>query len=1240
MAFLENNPLLSSYVADDSSSPSDAAMMSYAARLKALRDAGRDPRYAKLGSIPELTPSDQESLIHKLTHTGLSALSVLGNTLGTLGGGVRGLITGLAKGEGLGAIGSGFRSLYDWNYRPTGQEMLQALGASDGEDTWANWFKGLGADILTDPLTYVTGPGKLLGIGGRAYTPAGRALQKTALLGDELQTVGTNVATRMAKAAQAEAAAQGLAGKAADAFVRKKIGSVAASNINDLTGGVKAVGSNWLGKNVKYSDVVKNAETLANLGDTAMASRLRDLEAMGLPASYMDMPIAKDIGVRLPFMESQAGFNLPNFVTDAADRAKHLLRYGTPLDFVKSYAGWIPGVGQAISNKIDKIHQFGEGFSPGQLAAQMFSTPMRGTYGYASQLAMPEVLAAARRAGISTSRESFDYMDVINNIIKDAKDAQGNPLLRPEDVDKLIYGISEGVFNPATGGGLGSARYATTLDDLYSKIPQQHLADFQRILGDSASAKDAIYAWRNLRGMTADPLKDIEGFIHTPRMGAGEMGHFAPPGPKEFNLGMGGANPREKLLKAWTSGTGGINEFFEQNAGSALSLQALKDRLLKRYGVSDWGDDLAADRALKIAEWAKELPAGQTKMYAPWVEAMHRYGVQGRSANSAAIEAAKFLYRNQSAEGVPMSQVLEKLGWETPEGAIGLAGATLEGVPQGMASALKHLKVPERIAEQATQFLTKGQPGSYMNPLTKVVDSMQSLSRAMLTSPFISFHMRNLTSGVANALMNRAGGHMGEANRMIMAGEAPEWLAKLPWVQRSLQEMGGLPATSENLLKAVQRELFAHNTVGSFTAMGINDEIPILQRLMQSLPGNNKFDLWKTVKSWFPHSLKEADPTAVRGFWNNVESKFAPVKAGEQLGWYGETMNRLPPFLSGLKKGLNPTAADELVALLQPRYGAQWFTPFENKWMKRIDPFYGFNRQMMKNVVNTLGDEPGGAIANAIKAAASLSSSGEVIPDYVAQGLSIPIGKNAEGGPRVLGGLGLMHEQSANLLGNAIKAMGGLAEGRSGELGNLMAELGTHMRPEMKLPAEIAFRRSLFQRGMGGPRELEEQDPILGRLAANIMGERKAYKFPWALEDIVANSPASRWLSSAKFATDWRKRPEWQRDMPGFIPGMGYPALLKAFGLRTVDISPAAQEKIVRDATEEAFRETGLAKMFHKVSLDKELLAQLSDPAEAIDAMKYQAILNLLDRRAQQAARGMPVSPLGLGGLVSNRLAP
>jgi hypothetical protein len=176
-----------------------------------------------------------------------------------------------------------------------------------------------------------------------------------------------------------------------------------------------------------------------------------------------------------------------------------------------------------------------------------------------------------------------------------------------------------------------------------------------------------------------------------------------------------------------------------------------------------------------------------------------------------------------------------------------------------------------------------------------------------------------------------------------------------------------------------------------------------------------------------------------------------------------------------------------------------------------------------------------------------------------------------------------------------------------------MLELGSRMNPFVKAPLEYMTGQSFFQKGPDGGRSLDDMDPLVGRLAANVglVSEDNVKFLPTAVEQFIANSPAARALSTARQLTDERK--QWSEDIP--LPGPA--ALLNTLtGVRVTDVSPGAKDAIVRELLEREMKDTGAA-AFERIYYRKDDLAKMS-PEERESSLRLQALANVLAKRAKE----------------------
>jgi hypothetical protein len=221
------------------------------------------------------------------------------------------------------------------------------------------------------------------------------------------------------------------------------------------------------------------------------------------------------------------------------------------------------------------------------------------------------------------------------------------------------------------------------------------------------------------------------------------------------------------------------------------------------------------------------------------------------------------------------------------------------------------------------------------------------------------------------------------------------------------------------------------------------------------------------------------------------------------------------------------------------------------------------------------------------------------MPDYVAKGLSIPIGESEDGSKTYLTGLNLMHEQPVGLMDSFLtgpsisdKVQGGLFE------------LASQTAPPIKLLGELATNRSMFLSGPDGGRSLDSLDPPAGRMLANLTGRDEAYKIPGGKlsEALISNSPISRYVHTVRQATDDRK-------------GVGQRAVSTLFGAKMSTISPAAQDAVLRERASALMRDLG-GKVFTRSYIDSETLAAMP-PEQRAKAEQYMEIMRVLGQRTK-----------------------
>lgn len=552
----------------------------------------------------------------------------------------------------------------------------------------------------------------------------------------------------------------------------------------------------------------------------------------------------------------------------------------------------------------------------------------------------------------------------------------------------------------------------------------------------------------------------------------------------------------------------------------------------------------------------------------------------------------------------------------TVEAASGLIDKTRKGMLSHLADAmgidpadadaitsLRSAPIAKDLAEDFLRHTQAFRSPEVVRKFLGAVDSATNLFKSGVTSTWPAFHVRNRVSG---AFQNWVGGMFSVASErgahQVLQGRALKGAVEIPAIRNRLQAEG-LQLTDAEGTAMLRRMLREHGLTqghqGEVAARaGVPDVVesdPFAQ-FVGGLHGGDPVASPRRIGRKIIGRGEDVNlkPWNLRGVGQRVETTFGPAAAGQEVGAYIEGMNRVSPFIEQLKRGVDPSEAAAKVNAAQIDYSSRNFTAVDRELFQRAFPFWKFSSRVVPFTLRQLWERPGGRLAQTLRATNRMRDPGTITPDYVAQGMSVPIawGQPDDGTQRYLTGAGLMHEDPFGFFGNGVQ--GAMLEGAS------------RLNPIVKAPLEWMSGQSFFQQGPQGGRPLEDMDPPLGRTLANVLGRDEPVELPRSLEFTLANSPLSRFITTARTATDDRK---WN------LPG----AMNLLTGLRVTDVSPAAQDRVIREHTQALAKELG-AKEFARTYFPKHKLSTMSDKKRS-SAEQLQALLNLLAKRAKERAK-------------------
>lgn len=169
----------------------------------------------------------------------------------------------------------------------------------------------------------------------------------------------------------------------------------------------------------------------------------------------------------------------------------------------------------------------------------------------------------------------------------------------------------------------------------------------------------------------------------------------------------------------------------------------------------------------------------------------------------------------------------------------------------------------------------------------------------------------------------------------------------------------------------------------------------------------------------YGRGLKEGSflhPLSMSGVAGQTEDVFAPVKAMRSANNASDNIMRGSSFLAKLEQGFEPASA--FTEVIKAHYDFGNLSQFERNVMRRVIPFYSWARQNIPAVISEIATEPGGKLATAIKA--TERAKGEhpgFVPAYIREGVAAPIGGEENGTQRYLSRLGLGFEDLGQLFG-------------------------------------------------------------------------------------------------------------------------------------------------------------------------------------------------------------------------------
>ena len=1122
----------------------------------------RDIAARRTASRVETTPEEEESIARRAGRIALGGIGAVGNFLDVPGSMVRDVVAGENP---LDQLLHPFSS----TNRTTGRDLTRKWGLAGSKDTWGNFLGGLGVDIALDPLTYVFPFG--------AATKAGRLVKQAGVSG--------NVRAIAAKTAKAKVGTFG----PRQAAVRTTLSDVLRHSTPEEVSAIQTAAA-------------KQGINLTDLADEPLRGMF-GLGVLGSPKKVMGFgPKAEKFASQL-------------------DEVGRTIRYGK-----------IPGLGIA----------------PVDTAAKLFNAKLGGVPGEVGQIFARKAFTAREAARAKANTQIAEYTrklvdlgwgdeskaNLLRGAFEEVQRGTSWHKLTPEvqqvvqDAEKFKDSIREGVL--AEGGKI--AHYESPLAKHWPRYGLQE--EFPEEILPSGGGISKPFDMRNpsarKRNPIFSPFTDEEGAVHAIADETTTLRKLIQ--DEDLENAIIGRRPIDEVAGIIERKYGNvIPKYFKDTTG------AVKDR----YAA--------------LGKWIANLPEEHRKLgfFAnhPVLD-LHSYAVSGASqaaglrslreyilskgvlhnpGKAARQEGYKTLHEAlNGVAGHVDPKVFGKRLWDdvasrlTPQQVgmfrhnigLGLGKKAADVSDHDIVRYLLKNRVSDETATAISRIATGFQNPQPVQGVLKAVDSVTNFWKGYQTGIWPAFHTRNLLSGqVNNWLTGNWSLQSVRDTNALLSGKVVKDAASIPAVQQLARERG-VQLTPETATDLLGELAYAHNMTGRYAGEVMSqagvEGIAAPQRLADlssEIPrvGFSAFSLRRIGRKAIGREIGTSwNPLAVRGVRNRVASGFAPAAAGEEASHIVEGFNRISAFVHQLRRGIDPQQAAAEVLRSQAVYDARYFTPFEREIMQRAMPFFKFSKGMAVWMPTELMQRPSGKLAQLLRGANRMRNPDIMTPDYVAETTSVPLGEDAEGGRSYLTGAGLMMEDPLGFLGSGVR--GGLLEA------------GSRLNPLLKAPLEWMTGQSFFQKGPMGGRSLEDLDPTIGRTLANLTGQREAVRWPGSegLEFAVANSPLSRLTTTARQLTGPLRAARDPLRKGSLLPESLKTAVNLLTGARITRVSPAAQDALLRERTQQLMRRAG-SKTFVKSYIPEEVEASMT-PEELEEARKLEALMNTLARRSKARA--------------------
>ncbi len=1112
-------------------------------KIPGLDDGGTARRQRAEHRRP-LPPEQSDSFAKQALNSGTSGLSYVLGTLDKPGQAVRGVLAG----KGVSSLKhlvpfSDTMGLTTEADHTSGRDITDAYGLTrKGDKGWGSWGAGLAAEIATDPLTYTTFGAK------HALTGAGKVAQKAGAL----------------KGWSREALLQGFHGT--ESGVARRRG--------------------------------KTAENIAHMVNQGRRIASPAVESAAAAAGHSVVPnqaLSGLVRFKAPFLPSVTlgTGKVGQKVARGLDQTGDFLRFGNP-------------VGRAVGSMFD--HKVG---------GAVEAITQRGWQRYG----LPAT-EAGERAARGQNYELLSHLDpLIRGGAHNESDITNAAIALAEGTPHNFNPTLVADAQPIASH-LGSARTRYMDEATKLGLPLRDASDdfAGYVHRESLKAGDARRSLQ-LGGRRNTNLYPVTSGSNISRQAAFRN---VPGGMNRINDWFdrfAGLSSRSEIKTTADTIRRELDDDFLKGGGNILNLnpgrQARFDRQAKvlahRIGRADpiyrsvpatpdadaikglpfFSPDLAATQATREAQHARTVAAARAAFGT--IGDVARRGFDPTLGDVAVPTLLKRLGLTTTG-GIPIGPALPGVApaMDPIRGALvqayrslarkgaGPVDALVTGHRKDLARAVGQYGVSAQHAEQILKAYAGWRAPEPIKSTVAGLDSLTNAFKSLVYPIWLPSHVRNaFTAGTNNAwngatlgdhlaqlkiMTGRGGADLSRINPALAGLSSAEQVAAMRRAQytaagifgdhnaaneiagsarRALenQATGGGPSRFTPFLRGTPSSA-SHGNIGLDAA-----DLVLKQGLLGSLKatGRTALNAVRDPLAFSPHtwgSGRLSDvfaPLAIKGVNGAGKDALPAVLAGRTAGTHIENFFRGALYNSQVRKEPAPDVAANLIDKIHFNYGNM--TGFEKNVMRRVVPFYTFARRNLPLQVETALSRPG--VFNAQYRPFNQQSPEDkgFVPEYLRSGVALPTGPEVDGKRQYVSKLGLPGEEAFE----RIHFKDGLPDLKA----TAMDYLG-QLNPLIKAPLEQLFDTQLHTQ-----RRLSDLKP---QGTASAIGGLFGEDNPQLLSQILANSPATRFISSADKLFDDRK-------------GIGAKAANLLTGVRVTDVDTDKQRAVeLRTKLEEMMR--------------------------------------------------------------------